>query len=162
MNEWREVRRHLNASRHVLARQADLLYPALPRVGSTHLLSRSTWALAEPLDLHRVVLHWTDEPAPAGPDVPGDLTYAEALAAYDKPKLFENRTCYRLLDVTWPDLTFTRGMYFDAVNVGEAAAHAVRGSGSAQRTPREREKGGLSRAPDVGGEGGPGYPSFGP
>lgn len=123
MNEWREVRRHLNDNRHTLARQADLLYPGLPRVGSTHLLSRETWALREPLDLHRVVLRWTDEPVASGPEMPGDMTYAEAMATFDKPKLFENRTCYRLLDVTWPELAFTRGMYFDAVNVGEAAAH---------------------------------------
>ncbi|GAB1823789.1 hypothetical protein [Herbidospora sp. RD11066] len=120
---WREVRRHLNANRHDLARRADLLYPHLPRVGSTRLLTRQAWALPEPLDLHRVVLHWTGEPVAPVFEVPGDQTYAEAMTAYDKPKLFENRTCYRLLDVTWPELTFTRGMYFDAVNVGEAAAH---------------------------------------
>ncbi|GLX95406.1 hypothetical protein [Herbidospora sp. NBRC 101105] len=123
MNSWREVRRHLNTNRHVLARRADLLYPDLPRVGSTHLLTRPAWALPEPLDLHEVVLRWTDEPVPAGPRLPGELTYAEAMTTFDKPKLFENRTCYRLLDVNWPELTFTRGMYFDAVNVGEAIAH---------------------------------------
>ncbi|WP_066375852.1 hypothetical protein [Herbidospora mongoliensis] len=123
MNEWRRVRRHLNENRHGLAQRADLHYPDLARVGSTRLLTRETWALAEPLDLHRVVLRWTDEPVAPCLDVPGDMTYAEAMTAFDKPKLFENRTCYRLLDVTWPELTFTRGMYFDAVNLGEAAAH---------------------------------------
>ncbi|NAS23853.1 transcriptional regulator [Herbidospora sp. NEAU-GS84] len=121
MNSWREVRRHLNTNRHALARRADLLYPDLPRVGSTHLLTRPAWALPEPLDLHEVVLRWTEETPPV--PVPDGMTYAEAMTTFDKPKLFENRTCYRLLDVSWPELTFTRGMYFDAVNVGEAIAH---------------------------------------
>ncbi|MFG2820971.1 hypothetical protein ACGFX4_16280 [Kitasatospora sp. NPDC048365] len=44
-----------------------------------------------------------------------------------KPRLFENRTCYRLLEVSdtanGPDLTFGRGQYFDVINICEAAAH---------------------------------------
>ncbi|WP_062349296.1 hypothetical protein [Herbidospora yilanensis] len=141
MNSWREVRRHLNTNRHDLARLADPLYPDLPRVGSTRLLTRPAWSLPQPLDLREVVLRWTDEPVPAGPRMPGDPTYAEAMAAFDRPRLFENRTCYRLLDVTWPELTFTRGMYFDAVNVGEAVAHefaAASLAGSAGGLPLRR------------------------
>ncbi|WP_062440914.1 hypothetical protein [Herbidospora daliensis] len=121
MNSWREARRHLNTNRHTLAQRADLLYPGLARVGSTRLLTQPAWSLPEPLDLHEVVLRWTDEAPPVA--TPEGPAYAEAMLAHDKPKLFENRTCYRLLDVTWPELTFTRGMYFDAVNVGEAIGH---------------------------------------
>ncbi|WP_061300081.1 hypothetical protein [Herbidospora cretacea] len=139
MNSWRDERRYLNANRHALARQADLLYPTLPRVGSTRLLTRRTWALPEPLDLRDVVLRWTDE-QPQTTLPPGTDTYAEAMAAHDRPKLFENRPCYRLLDVSWPALTFTSGMYFDAVNVGEAAAHEF----AAAALRREAESRGAS------------------
>ncbi|MFB9718942.1 hypothetical protein [Planobispora longispora] len=130
---WREVRRHLNGHRHDLARAADRLYPDLPRVGSTHLLTRPDWTPAEPLDLRRIALRWTGRsPAPAvtGREEeaasalpPGAGSYAEAMGALDRPGMFENRTCYRLLDVAWPELGFTRGHYFDGVDVGEAAAH---------------------------------------
>ncbi|GGS62134.1 hypothetical protein GCM10010156_21160 [Planobispora rosea] len=130
---WRDVRRYLNGHRHDLARAADRLYPDLPRVGSTHLLTRAEWTLDRPLPLDRLVLRWTDRsPAPAvtGREAeagsalpPGTPSYAQAMEALDRPGMFENRTCYRLLDVAWPELGFTRGRYFDGVDVGEAVAH---------------------------------------
>lgn len=130
---WREERRRLNADRHGLARAAALLYPDLPRAGSTRLLTRDGWTPPEPLDLREVRLRWTDAaPAPAvrgrEPEATallpeGPNGYAEALGSLDRPRLFENRTCYRLLGVSWPELTFTRGCYFDGVDVGEAAGH---------------------------------------
>ncbi|MBG0819402.1 hypothetical protein HS048_01305 [Planomonospora sp. ID91781] len=130
---WREVRRHLNEHRHELARAADRLYPDLPRVGSTHLLTRETWTPTRPVDLHRIALRWDDRPpapavtgreAEAGSTLPPGLpSYSQAMEALDKPRLFEDRTCYRLLDVDWPELGFARGRYFDGVDVGEAAAH---------------------------------------
>lgn len=53
--------------------------------------------------------------------------YAGAVRDLAKPGLFENRGCYRLLEVepgaTGPTLTFGRGRYFDVINVCEAAAH---------------------------------------
>lgn len=130
---WREVRRYLNEHRHRLAKAADRLYPDLPRVGSTHLLTREAWTPPHPVDLHGITLRWVDHPpAPmvTGREAaaravlpPGIPTYAQAMAALDRPKLFENRTCYRLLDVAWPELGFTRGHYFDGVDVGETVAH---------------------------------------
>ncbi|MEV7007751.1 hypothetical protein [Streptosporangium sp. NPDC051022] len=132
---WREVRDHLNGHRHDLARVADRFYPGWKRAGSTPLLTRDGWLPDEPLGLDRVVLEWTDRaPAPtvtgtepqARAILPEDSgTYAEAMANHGRPHLFENRPCYRLLDAAWPTLHFTRGSYFDAVNVGEAAAHEL-------------------------------------
>ncbi|GHH63666.1 hypothetical protein GCM10017673_05000 [Streptosporangium violaceochromogenes] len=130
---WREVRRYLNAHRHELAQAADRLYPDLPKVGSTHLLTNQVWTPARPLELQKVTLRWVGDPPalsvtgreeearlilPAGVS-----SYAEAMEALDKPRLFENRSCYRLLNVAWPELSFTRGHYFDGVNVSETAAH---------------------------------------
>lgn len=130
---WREVRRYLDEHRHELARAAVRLYPDLPKVGSTHLLTRNEWTPPRPIELHRVGLRWIDRPpAPVvtgrEPEARSALpegipTYAQAMAAADRPRRFENRTCYRLLDVAWPRLSFTRGRYFDGVDVGETAAH---------------------------------------
>jgi hypothetical protein len=61
-------------------------------------------------------------------------SYADALGALDRPAVFENRTCYRLLDVlpgvgelpgvgVAPRLVFGVGRYFDGINSGEALAH---------------------------------------
>ncbi|MEU0517344.1 hypothetical protein [Streptosporangium sp. NPDC006007] len=132
---WQQARYYLNGHRHELARIADRLYPEYERVGSTRLLTRDNWRLSEPLAFDQVALKWSDRaPAPVvtggEPEVrsaltEGSATYAEAMAKHGKPGLFENRPCYRLLDVAWPTLNFTRGSYFDSVNVGEAAAHEL-------------------------------------
>jgi hypothetical protein len=51
------------------------------------------------------------------------------VAALDRPRLFENRATYRLLDVRWsaapPCLAFGPGRYFDVIDVCEAAAHEL-------------------------------------
>ncbi|WP_433497870.1 hypothetical protein ACQP1K_23585 [Sphaerimonospora sp. CA-214678] len=132
-SSWRGVRRYLNEHRHQLAQAADRLYPHLPKVGSTHLLTREAWTLAHPMELHRIALRWADRPpvpVVTGREAeakaalpPGIPTYAQAMEALDRPRLFENRKCYRLLDVAWPELSFTRGHYFDGLDVGETAAH---------------------------------------
>src|SRR5260221_9514479 len=53
--------------------------------------------------------------------------YADALGALNRPGLFENRACYRLLEVRGaPEATsleFGAGRYFDVINTGEAVAH---------------------------------------
>jgi hypothetical protein len=53
--------------------------------------------------------------------------YADALGALNRPGLFENRACYRLLEVRVPpdatSLEFGAGRYFDVINTGEAVAH---------------------------------------
>lgn len=130
---WREVRHYLNGHRHRLARLAGRFYPDVPKVGSVSLLTREAWVPARPTDLHRLVLEWTDHVPPplltgaepeAGTALPaGFTTYAEAMEGVERPGMFENRPCYRLLGVSWPRLRFTRGRYFEGVNVGEAVAH---------------------------------------
>ncbi|WP_197042632.1 hypothetical protein [Microbispora rosea] len=136
--EWAKVRRRLDGHRHELAVAADRLYPGPARAGSTRLLTRdgwtaTPWTLSTPLDLREVRLGWVeDAPAPtvtgrepeAAALLPeGADAYPDALGTLARPRLFEDRTCYRLLDVAWPELTFTRARYFDGVSVGEAAAH---------------------------------------
>jgi hypothetical protein len=140
---WRDIRRLLNASRHDLAaRAAARLYPAVPTVGSTLLLTRPQWLPPAPLDLDEISLTWEDT-APPGADVTGPASthvrplrpdgrryasYAEALASIERPALLENRPIYRLLAASMtgsPRLRLTHGRYFDWVNGGEALAHEL-------------------------------------
>lgn len=142
--QWRRVRRVLNAHRAKLGSAAARLYPGLPRVAGTELLTRPEWLPGVPLDLADVPLSWQDPaPGPAAPDPAGPLsghlrplaapgrqypTYAEAIAALDRPSLFEDRACYRLLAARLagrPGLAFGRCGYFDWVNLGHAVAHEL-------------------------------------
>jgi hypothetical protein len=145
--QWRRVRRLLNEHRMALAATAAGLYPDLPRVAGTDLLCWPGWLPATPLDLADVSLGWASDPPPAvtaagsaaahvlprsgtGQAYP---TYAAAIEALDRPALFENRVCYRLLDAdlggtdpaSRPGLRFGASRYFDAVNLGAAVGHEL-------------------------------------
>jgi hypothetical protein len=70
--------------------------------------------------------------------------YADALSVLSRPGLFEDRFCYRLLDVrpapAAADLGFGPGGYFDLISVAEAAAHeyaaATLATGNPGRLPQ--------------------------
>ncbi len=102
--EWRKTRRFLNENRTELTNAALQLYDAELRVESTPLLSHTEWVPALPLDLDDIQLEWTPDAVPAA--VLGDEresedvrplgspgwrfpTYSDALAALDRPGLFE-------------------------------------------------------------------------
>jgi hypothetical protein len=146
--QWRRVRRLLNEHRTALAAMAAGLYPGLPRVAGTDLLCWPQWLPAAPLDLADVSLGWVSDPAPAVAEGTGAAaahvlprpvtgqaygTYAAAIEAVDRPALFENRVCYRLLDADLagpassgrPGLRFGPSRYFDAVNLGGAVGHEL-------------------------------------
>jgi hypothetical protein len=150
---WRAVRGVLTTHRYELGRVAARLYPEVPRVASADLLCREEWVPAEPLRLDDLALHWDD----AGPDQDGDPgnrdgaetrryaeasrgvrpvradgerygSYTEAVAALDRPELFENRPCYRLLDarLTTPaGLWLGETSYFAGTDLGHAVAHEL-------------------------------------
>jgi len=142
--QWRRVRRLLNEHRMALAAMAAGLYPDLPRVAGTDLLCWPGWLPATPLDLADVPLRWVSDPPPPAVAATGAAaahvlpwpvtgqaypTYAAAIEALDRPALFENRVCYRLLDAdldgaarsSRPGLRFGPSRYFDAVNCAAAA-----------------------------------------
>ncbi len=111
--QWRRVRRLLNEHRTALAAMAAGLYPDLPRVAGTDLLCWPGWLPATPLDLADVPLSWVTGPPPPAVTATGAAaahvlpwtetghaypTYTAAIEALDRPALFENRVCYRLLD----------------------------------------------------------------
>ncbi|MFC9969947.1 hypothetical protein ACFVH6_03480 [Spirillospora sp. NPDC127200] len=140
--EWLAVRARLAGDRDGFGRIASALYGDVPRAEGTSLLARPEWLPDVPVPLERLRLEWDGRPvAPsvAGPadGLPdGFATYADAVAALAPPKVFENRPAYRLLDARLtgePVLRFGPARYFDAVNVGEAAAHELAAGGAALR-----------------------------
>jgi hypothetical protein len=125
---WRAVRRHLNAHRPELTDLALRLYPHHLRVEGTPLLARPEWLPRQPVEVDRVALDWRDDAPP--PAFAGDPGYAEVVRRLARPRFFEDRTCYRLLDVRWspaPRLAWGRGRYFDIINGCEAVAHELAG-----------------------------------
>lgn len=146
---WLAVRRALSARRRELGSVAASLYGGMPRVAGTELLARPEWVPAAPVELAAVALGWQPQPPapaidPAGPltahvrpHQPGVAgvrqyaTYAEAIGGLDRPALYEDRPCYRLLAARLagqPALTFSRCSYFDGVSLGHAVAHELAAS----------------------------------
>jgi hypothetical protein len=150
---WRRVRRFLNENRQDLAAAAARLYPGIPRVAGTDLLCWPGWQPPGPAGLADVALRWSRRgPVPAadatGPAAAHVLpngrgsgqfaSYTAAVAALDRPALFENRVCYRLLDATLAGpatLTFAGARYFEAVNLGHAVAHELAAAWSGGNGP---------------------------
>lgn len=135
---WRHVHAVLRKHRHELSSVAARLYPDTPRAGATHLLTRAQWIAYTPLALDELRLSRAEDVPPVttgtGPESAhvrprGPYpTYAEAVAALDRPALFENRLCYRPIEASLagrPGIGMGRLRYFDAVNVGHAVAHEL-------------------------------------
>jgi hypothetical protein len=125
-------RQHLNEHRHALGRQASALYEGVDQMAG--LLVRADWLAATPLPLEDIRLVWADSvEAPAvdgtGPEEAalraGFPTYTAAMASLAPPTVFENRPCYRLVDVAGTSLTFGRARFFDGLDVCEAVAHEL-------------------------------------
>jgi len=166
--EWLRVSAYLNANRHELAVRAAGEYPAQARVAGTPLLAAPGWRPAAPIPLADIRLEFRPEPpgapgtsaagAVGGPDVarlapyllperPDGTRYrrhSDVVADLAAPAVFENRPTYRLTAANLagddPRLSFTRGRYFDWVDVGGAVAHeyaAARLSWPAQQRLRQ-------------------------
>lgn len=145
-NAWLHIRRRLNRNRAALTQTASRLYPATARLGSTGILMPEHWRLHTPVDLDAVSLKWIDHvPSPAVTGRESETRalrplqssgrqysrYHRAMHDLDRPRLFENRLCYRLIDVALSQeptefslaLTLGNMCYFDMIDVGEALAH---------------------------------------
>jgi len=152
---WLSVRRYLNRCRAELTATAVGLSGDWPRLGPG-LIAYSHWIPPRPLPLEQVRLDWRPDPPP--PRVTGTEpqsflvrplredgqrydSYAEAMRDVDPPGLFENRPCYRLLDIAGEAddavrLGFGPTSYFEAISVSEAVAHELAAAcfGTAGRT----------------------------
>jgi hypothetical protein len=139
--EWLRIRQALNRHRSDLTRLATQLYSPEVRVGDTGLLVPEDWRLAKPIPLDSIELVWTQAPAPVitghheetrplrpltSPQRRYDR-YHKAMRDLDRPRLFENRVCYRLLGVERmpahdaATLAFGHMRYFHMIDVGEAS-----------------------------------------
>jgi hypothetical protein len=141
--EWLRVRSYLQEHRHDLAVEAAGDYPRDSRVAGTPLLRAASWSPAAPIPLRNIDL--TFQPADADQLAAGAyvrqaagllperedgtryLRYSDVVKELTAPAVFENRSTYRLtgadLRSARPMMAFGRGRYFDAVDVGEAAAY---------------------------------------
>jgi hypothetical protein len=138
---WLRVRNHFREHRYDLAVSAAGDYPESAAVEGTPLLSTPHWLPEHPIPLHQIGVHYTPDagfsgttgtepPArrllPVRADGSRYHTYSEVVAELAPPGIFENRCTYRLLsaDLTASQrMVFSRGVYFDGVDVGDAAAH---------------------------------------
>ena len=133
---WRATRRRLNQSRGELARQAAQLYPAAMRAGA--LLAPPSWIPAAPIPLDSLRLEWAEsspvEPMDTSATLPPDFDrYTSAIGALDRPALFEDRPCYRLLDFDSRRLRFGLADYFEKLDLAEALAHELAAGGHVVR-----------------------------
>lgn len=152
---WLRVHSYLRANRHQLAVQAADLYPDAMKVAGTGLLTVPTWLPDAPIPLDRISIELRDEtpqpritgvePAavsvlPVRPDDTRYGRYSEVVADLAAPKVFQNRSTYRLLDADLaaanPRMMFGRGSYFDGIDVGEATAHEYAASVLDEHTHR--------------------------
>jgi transcriptional regulator with XRE-family HTH domain len=143
-HRWCAVRQGLNEHRIELSDVAVRLYRSTMRVEGTTLISRPDWLLAAPVELAQVRLAWAETAGsppvtgterqargvlPPAPDGRPYHRYAHALRDLERPALFENRVCFRLLDLSWMPsggrLTFGQASYFDMVDTSEAVAHEL-------------------------------------
>jgi hypothetical protein len=142
-HDWIRTRQLLNQHRPKLTQIALDLYPESMRLGRTGILMPSAWRLEAPLDLGTIDIELCSTPTPlvtgrheetlpARPLAsPGRHyeSYHRAMRDLDRPRLFENRICYRLLDAKFPgsrgQLALGYMRYFDMIDVGEAAAHEL-------------------------------------
>jgi hypothetical protein len=126
VDQWRAVRRRLNQSRRQLCLAAARRYPASWSVAGTPFLA--LWQPDEPVPVDDLRLSWAVSPPvealPSPAALPqGFSSYSAAIGALDRPVLFEDRPCYRLLCVSDEELTFGPGRYFDKLDTAEALAH---------------------------------------
>jgi transcriptional regulator with XRE-family HTH domain len=139
--KWRRTRRALNRSRRELAQATAGLYRPDVRVGDLTFLALPQWTPAAPIPLDEIRLDWLDNPPPVSitgsePEAASTLPlrapgksfprYTSAVRYLDPPKLFENRTSYRLLEVDLrddPHMKFGLAAYFDKLDLAEAIAH---------------------------------------
>lgn len=129
--EWLRVRRHLREHRHELGVAASReLYPDLPRVPGTGLLTTGPWLPDAPVPLDAIALTLRPDAPPPACAVPGAtpfVRYSEGMSRLARPATFENRSTYRLLGADLrgptPALSFGLGRYFDGLDYGEAVAH---------------------------------------
>ncbi|MFI5782646.1 helix-turn-helix domain-containing protein [Nocardia sp. NPDC051570] len=142
VTEWRLVRQTLNRNRHMLTAAAARLYWDPIQIEGTTCISQPGWMAPTPVDLDSICLDFDTEakdPTLNGAETASEPyrpprsngmrygRYSQAVRAIAQPALFENRTSYRLLDVSFEAnggrMSYGLTTYFDMVDVCEVIAH---------------------------------------
>jgi hypothetical protein len=141
--EWLRQRQLLNRNRAALTQIALSLYPESARLGRTGFLMRPEWKLDHPIDLADVGIELVHPPSPVVTGRHEETlrvrplsdtgkpyeSYHRAMRDLNRPRLFENRICYRLQDVSLsqgrPHLSLGYMRYFDMIDVGESLSHEL-------------------------------------
>ena len=141
-DQWLLVNAYLHQNRHDLAVRAADDYQPAARVAATPLLAAPAWRTSAPVPLDGIRLEFRPEAPPPVIDGVADIVpdllplrasgtryrrYCDVVENLARPTTFENRGTYRLMEANLagndPRLVFTRGRYFDALNVGGPAAY---------------------------------------
>lgn len=142
--QWRDIRAALGRRRRDLAVLAESLYRDYRVAGleRTGVISTSAWIPDTPVPLGETTLDLdlaVAEPAVTGAE-PESATvrplasvdaryrcYHHAVRDLAAPRLFENRLCFRLIDLDWTRsaerMRFGQMSFFDAMDTNEALAH---------------------------------------
>ncbi|HZN18894.1 MAG TPA: XRE family transcriptional regulator [Micromonosporaceae bacterium] len=139
--EWLYTRRAMGVRRSALAKTVAHLYPSEVQ-RTAGMLLHPGWTPASLLDLADIELSLAPAVEPPELDGSEEVTshvrplrgpdqrftrYSHAVRDIARPKLFENRPCWRLLDVAFSGsrghLSFGYMNYFDGIDICEAAAH---------------------------------------
>ena len=141
--EWVHQRQLLNRNRAALTQVALNLYPESARLGRTGFLMRPDWKLDHPIDLADVGIELVHPPSPVVTGRHEETirvrplcdtgkhyeSYHRAMRDLSRPRLFENRICYRLQGANFgqdqANLSLGYMRYFDMIDVGEALAHEL-------------------------------------
>lgn len=140
--QWLRVNAYLHRNRHELSVRAAARYPAAARVAGTPLLAAPAWRPESPVPLGGIRLEFRPEPPAARIGGLADIAphllplradgtryrrYSDVIRDLAKPAIFEDRSTYRLTEADLagpgPHLTFTRGRFFDGVDIGGPVAH---------------------------------------
>lgn len=141
---WKAVRTALGRRRRDLAVIAEELYPDHRVAGleGTGIISTPVWIPEQPVPLNEITLELDSvvtEPAITGAEPESAAVrpllslearyrcYHDAVRDLARPRLFENRLCFRLVGLDWtkPTLRMTFGQmgFFDSIDTNEALAH---------------------------------------
>jgi transcriptional regulator with XRE-family HTH domain len=142
--QWVRTRQALNIHRRSLTALAAGTYPEAARLGDTGLISGPGWIPDVPVRLDAI--HLTHDPQAPAPRLDGTepesahvrplctITkpygrYTAAIRDLAKPKLFENRSAWRMTELGWSDgagkMTFADTYYFASVDVNEVVSHEI-------------------------------------
>jgi hypothetical protein len=143
VRKFREIREFLKRNRGQLVQQALAYHAAMRHKQDLPLLSLPGWLQSSPAPLGEIELtlsrrsqngdvlleaiHQTARYWPRSEAGAKLQRYSDAISAYDKPSLWQNRRSYRLLEVNPsagpieqpPSLTFSLDYYFDMIDTSE-------------------------------------------